>query len=65
MMKKIVTTRDLLAQVEPNRYRRGKHREQEKVRDHHKHINKTKRDYDALLNRYVYVLLYFLHEKED
>jgi hypothetical protein len=44
---------DLLAQAEANGCKRGTHKEQDKVRDRHRHIEKTKKDHDAALNRYV------------
>jgi len=34
-------------------YRRGAHKEKEEVRDLHEHIDKTKKDQNAALNRYV------------
>ena len=66
MLRKMFAARDLLAQVEANGYKKGKHKEQDKVRDRHKHVEKTKKDHDAALNRYVlYVRLCFPHEKGD
>lgn len=36
-----------------NGYKRGEHREQDESRDQHKHGDKTKRDHDSALRRYV------------
>jgi hypothetical protein len=47
MVKK--SARDLLAQAEANGYKRGT----DKVRDRHRHVEKTKKDHEAALNRYV------------
>lgn len=53
MGKRHATADDLLAQAEANGYRRGEHREEDEVRDRHKHVKKTKKDQDAALNRYI------------
>jgi hypothetical protein len=44
---------ELLARAKANGYQRGAHKDKDQVRDLHKHIDKTKRDQDAALNRYV------------
>ena len=53
MVRRTVAADDLLAQAEANGYKRGEHKEQDKVRDRHKHVDKTKKDQNAALNRYV------------
>lgn len=53
MARKTVAASDLLAQAEANGYKKGKHREQDKVRHRDKYVDKTKKDHDAALNRYV------------
>ena len=53
MTRKMLAASVLLAQAEANGYRKGKHKEQDKVRDRHKHVEKTKKDHEAALNRYV------------
>jgi hypothetical protein len=60
MARKTIAVRDLLAQAEANGYMKGKHKEQDKVRDRHKHVAKTKKDHDAALNRYVLYVRLFL-----
>lgn len=44
---------ELLARAKANGYRTGAHKEKDEVRDLHKHIDKTKKDQDVALNRYV------------
>jgi hypothetical protein len=53
MVRRTVAADDLLAQAEANGYKRGEHKEQDKVRDRHKHVDKTKKDQNAALNRFV------------
>lgn len=53
MARKTIAASDLLAQAEANAYNKGKDKEQDKVRDRHKHIEKTKKDHDAALNHYA------------
>jgi len=43
----------LLAWAEANKYKRGAHREQDKVKDDRKHNKKTKQNHNYTLNRYV------------
>jgi hypothetical protein len=53
MSRKKLAASDLLAQAEENGYKKGKHKEQDKVRDRHKHVKNTKKDHKAALNRHV------------
>jgi len=53
MARKALAASDLLAQAEANGYKKGSHQEQDKVRDRHKHVEKTKKDHEAALKRYV------------
>lgn len=53
MGRRRATADELLAQAEANGYKRGKHTEKDEVRDCHKHVEKTKKDQDAALHRYV------------
>lgn len=64
MVRRTVAAGDLLTQAEANGYKRGEHKEQDKVRERHKHVEKTKKDQNAALNRYVlYVRLCSPREK--
>jgi hypothetical protein len=53
MVRQTVAADNLLAQTEANGYKRGEHKEQDKVRDRYKHFDKTKKDQNAALDRYV------------
>jgi hypothetical protein len=44
---------ELLAQVEANGYRKREHKEKDEVRSRHKRVDKTKKDQNAALDRYV------------
>jgi hypothetical protein len=44
---------ELLARAKAKGYQKGAHKEKDQVRNRHKHVNKTKKDHDATLNRYV------------
>jgi hypothetical protein len=66
MVRKTFAARDLLAQAEANSYKKGNHKEQDKVRDRQKQFEKTKKDHDSALNRYVlYVRLCFRYEGDQ
>jgi len=54
-VRRPVTAGDLLAQAEANGYKR-EHKEQYKVWERHKHVEKTKKDQNTALNRYVLYL---------
>jgi hypothetical protein len=43
----------LFARAKAKGYQRGAHKEKDQVRNRHKHVDKTKKDHDAMLNRYV------------
>jgi hypothetical protein len=43
----------LLAQAEANGYRMGAYREEDSVRDRHKHVKKTVEEHNKVLKRYV------------
>ena len=51
--RKRATADELLARAEANGYREGEHREEDVVCHHHKHVEKTLRDQDTSLDRYV------------
>ena len=53
MGRRRVTADELLARAEANGYKKGKHKEKEAVRNHHKHVDNTKKDQNAVLDRYV------------
>ena len=53
MGKGNVTADELLARAQANGYKRGEHREKDQARDGYKHVEKTKKDQNAALNRYV------------
>lgn len=53
MRHRQVTAAGLLAQAEANGYKRGVHKEQDKVRDAKRHNDKTKINHDGTLRRYV------------
>ena len=55
------TAARLLAWAEANTYKRGVHREQDKVKDDRKHNDKTKQNHNCTLRRYV---LWHLGETE-
>jgi hypothetical protein len=66
MVRRTVAADDLLAQAEANGYKRGEHKEQDEVRDRHKHVKKTIKDHTAALNRYVlYVYSVLLYLKRS
>jgi hypothetical protein len=66
MARKTFAVRGLLAQAEANGNKKGKYKEQEEIRDHHKDVEKTMRDHNAALDRYLlYVRPCFLHKKGD
>ena len=52
MAKRKATAEELEAQAESNGYRKGVYREKDSVRNDEKH-NKTKRNQDVVLDRYV------------
>jgi hypothetical protein len=43
----------LLARAEANGYKRGQHKEGDEARNRFKHVDKTKKDQNAALDRYV------------
>ena len=47
------TADELLARAEANGYKEGRHKEEDEVLDYHKHVEKTKRNQNRALNRYV------------
>jgi hypothetical protein len=53
MGKRKATAEELDAQAESNGYRRGAHREKDSARDDGKHNDKTKRNQNVVLDRYV------------
>ena len=53
MGRRCVTADELLARAEANGYKEGRHKEEDAVLDHHKHVEKTKRNQNRTLNRYV------------
>lgn len=65
MARKTVAASDLLAQAEANGYKKGKHQEQDKVRNRHKHVEKTKKDHAAALNRYVLYVRLLLPPQDE
>lgn len=44
---------DLIAQAAANGYKRGEHKEQDETRHREKHVQKTRRDQDVTLKRYI------------
>jgi hypothetical protein len=44
---------ELVARAKAKGYQRGAHKEKNKVWNRHKHVDKTKEDHDAALDRYV------------
>jgi hypothetical protein len=48
-----MTATDLIAQAAANGYKRGAHKEQDETRHQEKHVEKTRKDQDATLKRYV------------
>lgn len=44
---------ELLAQAEAKGYQRGANKEKDEIRDRHKHVDKTKRNHETALARYV------------
>lgn len=64
VVRRIVDADDIVAQTEANGYKRGKYKEQDAIGDLHKHVEKTKKDQDAALSRYVlYVHSYSLRRR--
>jgi hypothetical protein len=53
MAKRNATAEELEAQAESNGYKRGAHREKDSARDDGKHNDKTKRNQNVVLDRYV------------
>jgi hypothetical protein len=53
MAKRKVTAEELLARAKSNGYKRGAHQEKDSARDDKRHIDKTKKDQNAALDRYV------------
>lgn len=53
MAKRKVTAEELLARAESNGYKRGAYREKDSTRDENRHQDKTKKDQNAALDRYV------------
>jgi len=51
--KNCATADELLARAEANGYKEGEHREEDAAWDNEKHGDKTKRDQDKALKRYV------------
>jgi hypothetical protein len=48
-----VTAAGLIAQAAANGYKRGAHKEQDKIFHREKHVKKIRKDQYATLNRYV------------
>jgi hypothetical protein len=53
MGRRRVTADELLARAEANGYKKGKHKEKDAVRNHHKHVDNTKKDQNMVLDRYM------------
>jgi hypothetical protein len=53
MEKRKAMAEELHAQAESNGYKRGAHRAKDNTRDDKRHINKTKKDQSAALDRYL------------
>jgi len=53
MGRRCVTADELLARAEANGYKKGKHKEKDEVRNHHKHVDNTKKDQNMVLDRYM------------
>jgi hypothetical protein len=53
MPKRMLTAEELEAQAESNGYRRGAHREKDSARGDGKHNDKTRRNQNVVLDRYV------------
>lgn len=51
--KRKVTAEELLARAESNGYKRGAYQEKDSTRDENRHIDKTKKDQNTALDRYV------------
>jgi hypothetical protein len=49
----VIPATELLARAEANRYKKREHKEKDVVRNRHKHVDKTKKNQDAELDRYV------------
>ncbi|KAF7501990.1 hypothetical protein GJ744_001812 [Endocarpon pusillum] len=47
------TATDLIAQAATNGYKRGAHKEQDKIRDREKHVEKIRINQDGILRRYI------------
>jgi len=47
------TTKELQARAERNGYKRGAHKEEDRIRDLNKHVDKTMSNHESILNRYV------------
>jgi hypothetical protein len=53
MAKQKITEDELNARAKAKGYQRGAHRDKDSLRDRKKHIDKTKQNQDATLDRYV------------
>jgi hypothetical protein len=53
MGRRPVTEDELMAQAEANGYKMGEHREEDAVRDRHKHGEKTIKEQNKVLERYA------------
>lgn len=53
MTRRQATAAELLAQAEANGYKRGVHEEEDQVPDQRRHNEKTKKNQDATLSRYL------------
>jgi hypothetical protein len=51
--KRATADEELLARAKANGYKRGAYKEKDEVRDLHKHVEKTMKDQDGALDRYV------------
>lgn len=47
------TFEELKARAEAKAYRRGAHKEEDKLRNRHQHVERVKRDHNWVLDRYV------------
>jgi hypothetical protein len=48
-----LTADELAARAEANGYKRGEHQEEDQLCDNNRHVDKTIKDQDAALNRYI------------
>jgi hypothetical protein len=53
MGRRRVTTEELLARAEANRYKKEEHKAEDKVRGGDNYVDKIKKDQGATLDRYV------------